>query len=111
MAQSLAFFGPAVYVQAMYARCCFKQHIGMHENDQFETSDLALAAALLCVGVGIEAVDHVNPKRAVFIFKRLAGLDDTIQAFWQHQLQVDPLSYFNCLKEAKTRLYGSRTLL
>lgn len=80
----------------------------VNENELFSTSDLSLAATLLCMGAGIDAVDHSSPNRAVFCFRREKGLEATIEAFWAHQLQVDPLAYFNCLKEAKTRLYGTR---
>ena len=77
----------------------------MNENDLFETSDLSLVAALRCFGAVIEGVDHSSP-RAVFSLRREKGLDQLVQAFFAHSLEVDPLTYFNCLKEAKTRLYG-----
>jgi len=78
----------------------------INENELFQTSDLSLAAALCCFGATIEAVDHSNRSRAVFHFRREKGLDGLVQSFWAHELEVDPLVYFNCLKEAKTRLYG-----
>lgn len=80
----------------------------LNENELFQTSDLSLAATLSCFGAKIEAVDHGNASRAVFHFKREKGLDGLVQGFWAHELQVDPLVYFNCLKEAKTRLYSVR---
>ncbi len=77
----------------------------MDENDLFQTSsDLSLVAALCCFGAVIENVDRSAP-RAVFYIRREKGLDQLVQAFWAHELQVDPLVYFNCLKEAKSRLY------
>lgn len=79
----------------------------MHDNDYFETSDLSLAAAILAFGATLDSVDSSSP-RAVFIFERTRELDAQVQAFWAHQLTVDPLTYYNCLKEAKTRLYSLR---
>lgn len=79
----------------------------LHENEYFETSDLSLVAALCCFGAVIESVDRSAP-RAVFYIRREKGLDGLIQGFWAHELQVDPLLYFNCLKEAKSRLYGPK---
>lgn len=76
----------------------------MNENDLFETSDLSLVAALRCFGAVIEGVNR-GSARAVFSLRREKGLDQLVQAYWAHSLQVDPLLYFNCLKEAKTRLY------
>ena len=75
-------------------------------NDYFATSDLSLVATLLCLGYGIESVDKSNTSRTTFCFSRDKFLDESVQAFWSHTLTVDPLTYFNCLKEAKTRLYG-----
>lgn len=78
----------------------------MNENDFFGTSDLSLAAALLAHGAMIEAVDRGNGPRATFLFRREKGLDALVEGYWAHALQVEPLRYFNALKEAKSRLYG-----
>jgi hypothetical protein len=75
------------------------------ENDFFQSSDLSLVAALCCFGAVIESVDRSAP-RAIFYIRREKGLDALVEAFFAHTLQVDPLLYFNCLREAKTRLYG-----
>ncbi len=77
-----------------------------HENDSFESSDLSLVAALCCFGAVIESVDRSVP-RAVFYIRREKGLDQLVQAFRSHSLQVEPLAYFNTLKEAKSRLYSA----
>ena len=79
----------------------------MHENDYFDSSDLSLVAALRCFGARIETVDRSNPSRAIFHIPREKGLDQLVEAFWAHELKVDPLVYFNALKEAKSRLYGT----
>lgn len=80
-------------------------HMHEHENDSFESSDLSLVAALCCFGAVIESVDHSAP-RAVFCIRREKGMDQLVQAFHSHSLQVEPLAYFNALKEAKSRLYS-----
>ena len=77
-----------------------------NENEQYETSDMSLVAALCCFGAVIESVDHSAP-RAVFYIRREKGLDQLVQAFHSHTLQVEPLAYFNTLKEAKSRLYSA----
>ena len=76
----------------------------MNLNDYFETSDLSLTAALCCFGAFIESVDRSAP-RAVFFIRREKGLGQLVQAFHAHALQVEPLAYFNALKQAKSRLY------
>ena len=77
-----------------------------NENELFCTSDLPLAATLLAHGARIEAVNRNNGPRAIFCFRHEKGLDALVEAFWAHSLQVEPLRYFNALKEAKSRLYG-----
>jgi hypothetical protein len=77
----------------------------INERELFETSDISLANTICCFGGKIEAINKTNPSRAIFIFKRSKKLDALIQGFWTHTLQVDPLNYFNNLKEIKTRLY------
>lgn len=78
----------------------------MNENDFFGTSDLSLVAALIAYGAKVEALERGNGPRVTFCFRREKGLDALVEAFWAHSLQVEPLRYFNALKEAKTRLYG-----
>lgn len=77
----------------------------LNENDYFQSADLSLVAALMSFGYSIEGIDRADPGRAVFHIERDKFLDEKVQAFWSHSLTVDPLAYFNCLKEAKTRLY------
>ena len=76
------------------------------ENELFQSSDLSLVAVLCCFGAVIESVDRSAP-RAVFYVRREKGLDQLVQAFHSHSLQVEPLAYFNALKEAKSRLYSA----
>lgn len=78
----------------------------MNQSDHFETSDLALASTLFYFGLPIEAMDYSSKSRVVFLFERSNGLDEIIQGFWAHELKVDPLAYFNSVKEVKSRIYG-----
>ncbi|MEI7810235.1 MAG: DUF5659 domain-containing protein [bacterium] len=75
------------------------------EQNFFECSDISLASTLFYFGYKIETINKNNPARAIFIFERDKKLDELIQGFWSHSLVVDPLGYFNSLKEIKTRLY------
>lgn len=70
----------------------------------YRTSDLALCAALYVNGYLIEAIDREDPSRVVFYFPRNEYLDDVVRLFLTHQLKVDPLAYFNALREIKTRI-------
>jgi hypothetical protein len=77
----------------------------MNINDLFRTSDLALSAALVALGFCLEAVEKEYPK-STFIFKRSEALDEAIQGFWASSLRIEPKTYFNSVKEVKSRLYS-----
>ena len=79
----------------------------LSETDYYKTSDIALCSALCCFGYQIEAVDKQNPAKVIFLLKKDGQLDDLIQLYFTHQLKVEPLSFFNFLKEIKTRIYNS----
>lgn len=76
-------------------------------KDYLKNSDMALCAALSCLGYQIEAIDKQNPSRAVFFIKRDEQLDGLVQMYFTHQLKVEPVAFFNALKELKTRIYNT----
>lgn len=79
----------------------------LNTTDYYSTSDLALATTL-SLFYPLEVIDRTNPNKAQFMFKRDAGLDRTVEAFWRGELKVDPQVYFNQLKITKSRLYAER---
>lgn len=76
----------------------------MDENESYQTSDLALVAALCCHGAIIESVDR-RAQRAIFHIRSERGINQLVQAFHSRSLNIEPLTYFNALKNAKSRLY------
>lgn len=74
-------------------------------NDYFQSFDLALATTL-SLWFPIETIDKTNPQKAVFLFKREAGLEEMAEAFWKKELKVEPQAFFSQLKFIKSRLYG-----
>jgi hypothetical protein len=81
--------------------------IELNENKYYKSSDLALCAALCCKGYVIEYVDKQNPKRAIFWVKNNNKLEEIIKSYWSRSLAVDPIAFFNILKELKARIYAS----
>jgi|WetSurMetagenome_2_1015567.scaffolds.fasta_scaffold846479_2 hypothetical protein len=77
----------------------------LKENDFFKSSDLSLIATLQLYGYQIEAMDRNNSDKVVFLIKRNKELDKFIQAYWSRSLQVEPLAYFESLKNIKARIY------
>lgn len=77
----------------------------LKEKDFFKSSDLSLVATLQLYGCQIEAMDRSKAEKIVFIIKRDDELDNLIQAFWSRGLSVEPLAYFESLKNIKSRIY------
>ena len=78
----------------------------LKQNDYLESSDLALCVTLCCYGYQIESINRQGQK-AIFLIKRDDKLDSLIQKYWTHQLRVEPMSFFNSLKEIKSRIYNA----
>ena len=74
-------------------------------NNYYSTSDLALASAI-SLHYPLQAIDRQNPHKAQFLFKRDEQLDKLIESYWRGELQVEPQTYFNQLKNIKARLYS-----
>lgn len=78
----------------------------LQEKDYFKTSDISLCSALCCYGYSVEAIDKANPSKAIFWIRKDERFDDLIKLYFAHQAKVDPISFFNFLKEIKTRIYN-----
>lgn len=74
-------------------------------NNVFQTTEFALASALLCLGYRLDSIAKGSPK-STFVFERIEGLDEAIQGFWAGELRVEPKSFFACQREIKARLYS-----
>jgi len=79
----------------------------LSSNEYYESSDLSLVTTL-SLYYPLETIDHRNPQKAVFIFKRDKQMDQLINAYWRGELKVNPQAYFNALKNMKARLYENR---
>ncbi len=76
----------------------------MNENE-YITSDLPEAVVLKHFDHPLLSIDKTH-YRAQFCFKRISGTDDLIRRYRERELQVEPYSFFQCLKEVKDRLYN-----
>lgn len=73
-------------------------------NDYYSTSDLALTTAI-SLWYPVDSIDKADPQKAIFLFKREQKLDELIETYWQGKLRVEPQTYFNQLRNIKSRLY------
>jgi hypothetical protein len=72
----------------------------------FTTYDLGVSTALLCAGFELLSVEKSNPRKALFIFKKMAGIEDAADRYFSDKLDVKARSYFDHLKALKNMLYS-----
>lgn len=76
-------------------------------QEKFNTSDLALAAALVYRGFVVLTIDATDVHRAKFVFDHTAKLEENIKAFWDGRLFVDAMRYHRTVKQMKVRLVNT----
>lgn len=78
----------------------------MNQNE-YITSSLSLAAAIPLASKSKLQYIRMSQEsgRATFVFNQTEDLPDVIKLFWEKSLCLDALSYFESLKQIKSRLY------
>lgn len=76
------------------------------EIEVFTNYDLGLSAALLCAGFELLSVDKDNPRKALFVFRKQAGIEDIANRYFSDRLEVKARSFFDHLKALKNKLYS-----
>jgi hypothetical protein len=72
----------------------------------FTTYDLGVSTALLCAGFELLSLDKENPKKALFIFKKVDEIEDIANRYFSDKLEVKARSFFDHLKALKNKLYS-----
>lgn len=75
----------------------------------YVTSDLALATTI-SLQFPIQDIDRSNPRKAVFVFLRSHELEDLVEGYFRNELKISPQTFFNQLRDIKSRLYAERSL-
>jgi hypothetical protein len=78
-------------------------------SDTYVTSDLALATTI-SLQFPIQDIDRSNPRKAVFVFLRSTELEDLVEGYFRNELKISPQTFFNQLRDIKSRLYAERSL-
>ena len=85
------------------------EYIPLYDDTNFFTTfDLGGCAALICSGYELMAVDKTNPNKALFVFQREDGIEETVDDYWADRLEVKARRYFDSLKAVKNKLYSSK---
>ncbi len=70
------------------------------------TYDLGVSTALLCAGFELMSVEKTNPRKALFVFRKEVGIEETIDKYFSDRLEVKARSFFDHLKALKNKLYS-----
>lgn len=73
-------------------------------KNYFKSSDLSLVSVLRLRGYKAE-IGERQGKQVIFYIGKDRKIDSIINNYWAHRLKVDPLLYFNSLKETKGLIY------
>lgn len=79
----------------------------MNKDEFYKTTDICLAATLCVLYFKIELIEKISHSKSVFVFRNSAELSSITKSFFNHELKVEPLGFFNSLKEIKTRIYNA----
>jgi len=74
------------------------------QNQTFETTNLSLCAALCCKGYEIDEILKDDGGKATFILTLTEDLEDLVWSFWNKQLSVDALTFYNIIRGIKNRI-------
>ena len=72
----------------------------------WSTYDLGVSTALLCAGFELLAVQKGDPRKALFVFKKESGIEETANKYFSDRLNVKARSFFDHLKALKNKLYS-----
>lgn len=78
----------------------------MDDEYNYETNDLALAAALIEQGHTLDSLNSANPRRVLFIFNNSKQLESCVADYWRETLLVNPKRYFDTIRHLKSRIYA-----
>ena len=78
-----------------------------NSNEKIGFTDLALAS-YLSIQFQIIELKTENGIKFEFVFSYSSELQKSISDFYSNKAQVNPLTYFNAIKNLKGRLYSER---
>jgi len=72
----------------------------------FTTYDLGVSAALLCASFELLSIDKENPRKALFIFHKVDGIEDVADQYFADKFEVKARQFFDTIKALKNKLYS-----
>lgn len=76
----------------------------MTKKETLKSSDIALVTTI-SLFFPIKTIDKTDLKRVEFYFDKTPELMVFIEKYWRNEIVVNPIDYFNQIKNVKRRLY------
>ena len=80
------------------------EYLNTENNIAF--SDMSLVSCLVALEFPVIAFDR-DPKeypKVKMVFKKTKELDEAINSFWDGSLRIEPKTYWNAIREMKSRV-------
>jgi hypothetical protein len=77
----------------------------MNPKKLFETSEMPLAAVLILHGYNIETSWRGVSGKIIFSFRCNEESDEIIRKYYDQELRVEPIAFFNSIKLVKSFIY------
>ena len=78
----------------------------LNTEEHISLSEMSLISCLVALEFPVVAFDR-DPKeypKVKIIFKKTKELEETINNFWNGTLRIDPKTYWNAIREMKSRV-------
>lgn len=79
----------------------------MNKDKYYQTTDIALAT-IISLSFPLVRITPQSNSKSLFVFERSKELERLIEDYWSGTLKIEPKTYFNQLKQIKTRLYSEK---
>lgn len=77
----------------------------LSENEYFRTSEMSLIATLQCLGYSVESIEKNPSGKSIFCIRKDKNLESLVRQYWEQQVKIEPIAFFNSIKLIKSRLY------
>jgi rRNA maturation protein Nop10 len=83
------------------------EYIPLDDTQEYHYStDIDVAATLLCKGYTLVDIVPVSGTKATFIFNNHPAIGEAEGGFWSNRIEVKPLEFSNARKNLKSRIYA-----
>jgi len=80
-------------------------------KNNYETSNLPLAATVLCFNISLVSIKKTVEGKYIFIFTQSSVVDSLTEKYWKKSLKVEPNSYWESIRFLKNIIHRNDYLV